>query len=270
MKNLKLVCLFFILLAGCAAPEKPTYSTEIGNFTPYGYFPDILNGKVKKVIEKSYITKMDGDTVVVDRPLTQADRDSIGWTNDFTATFTEDGNLVQCDELDENNKVLYSNRTVIENGQVVKATFFKGDSLSGYQKIDYDSLGRVDMAEYFNSQDTLKTIVNIETNDNGDITTALFYDSQMALKSKFEASYNENNRRAGYKFFNPEGVKTFEQKFQYNDHGFMEKQVLINKEGVETTALYTFDYDQKGNWITSTSDDGKSRVISKRTIEYFE
>ena len=270
MKILSFLIAIIFLLTGCAPSEKPVYTTEVGLFTPYSYFPEILNGKVKKIIEKSYLTKMVGEETVADRQLTQGDRDSIGWTNDFVLTFNEDGNVVKCDEIDENGKVLGSTVTTIENAEVIKAEYYKSDSLSGYQEIEYDTLGRLVKVEFFSPDDSLKSVQLIETDENGNIITVLINTPDANLKSKFQASYDENNKRKGYKFFDPEGNQTFEQKYTFNDHGFLETQQIINKEGEESMTSYTFKYDDKGNWIECVGSNDENRILSTREIEYYE
>jgi hypothetical protein len=270
MKKFKSLVLLLILFAGCVSTEKPIDKTEIGMFTPYAFNPEVLNGKVKMITEKNYLAKELDGKIVADRPLTLKDRDSIGWTNDFIVTYNEDGLLIQCDEIDENGKVLYSAKTSIEDKTIIKCEYYKNDTLKEIQKIQHDTTGWVVKVEGYSPQDSLKSIMDVKNDEKGNIISVIFKNSMNEISSKFESAYNENNKRTGYKFFDPQGNKTFEQKYSYNDQGFMEKQVIINKEGKESESLYTYTYEENGNWIECIGNEGKNKIIAKRTIEYYK
>jgi len=271
MKKLRsFIPIVFILFAGCVPKEKPVYKTEIGLFTPYSFMPEILNGRVKKLVEKNYLTREDNGKIVADRLLTTGDRDSINWTNDLILTFNEEGLLLQCDQIDENGKVIDSRKSGIDGGKIVRSDHLKADSLAGYDKVYYDSNGWMNKVENYSSEDTLKQVLDIKTDDKGNIDTVFVLNSNNEITWKFEFSYNEANKRSGYKSFNTEGIKTFEQKYFYNDKGILEKQLLIDKDGIETEVPYTYTYDDNGNWIECIGDDGKIKVLAKREIEYYD
>ncbi len=258
------------LLVGCASDKKQIYTTEIGMHTPYALFPENLNGRIKKLVEKTYKTRDVNGGIVADVPLTVSDRDSIEWTYDFIATFNKDGLLIQCDEVDENNKVISSNKSTIRNRKIVKVDYFKNDSFVNFQKIYYDSEGRIEKFEVFSTNDSLLYFVDVKNDEMGNMLSLVITNSKRPKPTQYELSYNDNNQRTGYKFFNEEGVKTFEQQFFYNDHGSMEKQLMINQSGDETVSVYSFSYDENKNWIESIGDDGEVKLLTRREIEYFE
>jgi len=266
------ISLVFILflLAGCASEKNKVYTTEIGMYTPYALFPEHLNGRVKKLVEKTYKTRELNGGIVADAPLTLSDRDSIEWTLDFIATFNKDGLLIQCDEIDENNKVLSSNKTTFRNRKIVKVDYFKNDSFVNYQKIYFNPEGRIEKFEVFSSNDSLLYFVDVKSDETGNMLSLVITNSQSQSPTRYDLTYNNRNQRTGYKYFNSEGEKTFEQQFFYNDHGFMEKQLMINQSGDETVSVYSFSYDENKNWIECIGDDGEAKLLTKREIEYFE
>jgi len=270
MKKLKSFALILILFTGCVSTEKPKDQTVIGMFTPYSFFPETLNGKVKMVVEKSYLAKEVDGKLVADRPLTVGDRDSIGWTNDFIVRFDENGLVLKSEEIDENGKIIHSTVNHIENGKVIRTEDFRNDTLQMYQKNYYTPEGWYEKLEVYSDKDSLRSIFKIQTDSLGNITSAIIYNPMNEIKSRFEFHVGQDSKWHGYKSFDKEGNKTFEQKYFFNDHGFMERQILIDKAGDETESLYTYLYGDKGNWIEAYGSSGNNKLVTKREIEYYE
>jgi hypothetical protein len=271
----KLITLLFvviILATGCPQPEAEVHQVEIGLFTPYTMFPEILNGKVKEVIELNYLGLESEGKIMKGRRFTVADRDTIGWTNDFRLSYDENGNLLLSELIDENDKVISWDKQTLENGRIVRNDHGRNDTLRYYALLSYDEAGHLVKWEQFSlPADTLSWNAHFVCDDQGNFLEWHVMNSKGDMTSKYIFTVNQEGRRTGYTFYNKEGEKTFEQRYTYNEKGSLIKQVIIDKEGKEYVTDYELEYDDMNNWIkvTGVSSEGPP-VISERTITYYD
>jgi hypothetical protein len=273
MKNLiPMLFVVMILATGCPQPEPEIHQVEIGLFTPYNFFPETLNGKVKTVIERNFLgVEQDGKIIKGER-LTVAARDTIGWTNDFSLTYDEDGNLIESALIDENDEVIDSNQLTVEEGKIVKSVYTKNDTVRNYALLSYDEAGHLVKVEQFRMPaDTLAWSAQLLSDDQGNFLEWRFMDYKGDPTTKYIFTVNQDGRRTGYTFYNKEGEKAFEQQYTYNDMGYMSRQVLIDKEGKEYVSEYEYEYDEMNNWIKTIGKTSYGpTVVEERTITYFE
>ena len=271
MKNLIPVFLVILLITGCVQPQPETHQVEIGLFTPYYLFPEVLNGQVKEVYERSYLAiEEDGKIVKGDR-LTVAARDTVGWTNDFHLMYAEDGNLLQADLIDENDELISRDKNTIEDGKVVQSEFFKNDTLRVISKLTYDENGVLTGMERIRMpEDTMIVKAMLLHDENGNFTEWHFHNPAGGLNGKYMFTVNQEGKRTGYTYLNIDGEKTFEQKFTYNENGFLMRQEIITKAGEVFVSEYEYEYDDMGNWIKVIANTDDQMMVSERTIAYYE
>ncbi len=272
MKNLiPLLVVVIILATGCPQPEPEIHQVEIGLFTPYFAFPEILNGPVKEVAERNYLAiEEDGKYVKVDR-LTVDARDTIDWTNDFRLTFDEKGILLQSELIDENDELIDTWKLTVQDSRIVKGEYFKEDTLRKYMKLFYNDDGKLTRLEQYRMPvDTLIWLNNIISDENGNFLEWQFHDANDEPTNKFIFTVNQEDQRTGYKYYNAEGKVTSEQKYTYNDMGYLKKHVLINEKGEESVSEYEYVYDDMNNWVKVTGNSDEHKIITERTITYYE
>ena len=261
-----------ILATGCPRPEPEVHQAEIGLYTPYSVFPDLLNGIVKQVVERNYLAiEQDGSFVKGER-LTVGARDSIKWTNDLSVTFDEKGNLLQCNLIDENDELIEQTKLTLQDGKIIQGDYIRDDTLRDYMRMFYDENGQLTRIERFRMpEDTLFSIIRFTTDENGDFVEWHFLNADNESTGKFIFTVNQEGKRTGYKYYNTEGEMAGEQEFTYNEKGVLEKQVIRNREGEETVTEYRHEYDEMGNWVKVTgTSDLHVPIITERTITYYE
>ncbi len=270
-KIIPLLFLLAILAMGCPQQEPEVQQVEIGFFTPYYLFPEVLKGKVKEVVEINYLAVEQDGAYVKGERLTVAARDSITWTNDIRVIFDENGNLLQCDLIDENDELIDRTKLTVQDDQIIRGEYFRDDTLRSYAKMTYNEAGQLTGIEQFRMPvDTLMWSVLLTSDENGNYLEWQFLNPKNEPTGKYIFTVNQDGRRTGYQYYNAEGEKTFEQEYTYNEKGWLEKQVMRNDEGEEYVSEYRYEYDDMGNWVkvTGTSDLNEP-IISERTITYF-
>jgi hypothetical protein len=259
-----------ILATGCPQPEPEVHQVEIGMFTPYVVFTETINGKVKEVVERSYVgLEKDGKVIKGERLSVDA-RDSIPWTNDFRLTYDEDGNLIESVLLDENDEAFEQQNQTVVDGRIVKSELTRNDTLRGYSKLTYNEAGHLSKVEVFRLPvDTLRLSVLISMDEQGNAVEWQFRNYKGDPTTKYIFTVNQEGRRTGYKFYNKEGEQTFEEEFTYNEKGFLSKQHEINKEGEESVFEYEYEYGELDNWVKVTGYSDKYNMVTERDITYF-
>ena len=259
-----------ILATGCPQPEPEVHKTEFGLFTPYAFFPEILNGKVKEVVEKNYIGIEEEGKIIKGERLTVAARDSISWTNDFKVVYDEAGNVLKSILLDENDENIQKSKSTIEDGRVIKNESIRDDTLNAYTSITYDEAGQVSKIERFGlPADTLLWSVRLLSDENGNFKEWHWTDWSRSPSGKHIFTVNQEGLRTGFKFYNKDGEVALEQAFTYNEMGFLTKQVITTEEE-ESVSEYEYDYDEKNNWIKVIATTNGQTIVTERTYTYFE
>lgn len=274
MKKLILPLTIAAVLTFSCTTEKPAGTTILGDGTPYGNYPEILNGKVKTVVEKNYWAIPDGDSYKKGSPITKADHDSLGgWTDDFEAIYDENGVNVVCTGLNENGNPIWKNESVIENKLVVKRNIFRNDTLRVYDEYKYGENGFLTNGTRSRAGvDTLIVSTQVKTNLAGyPIEFQLFNTTGMPT-DKYVYSYDEQNRFTKLEIFDKNGNITFSHEVKYNEKGKVSELKMKDKDNNVTASNYfTYEYDEKGNWIKAIAKDDKNHVvIEERTYTYFE
>ncbi|MEN8156359.1 MAG: hypothetical protein ABFS10_05360 [Bacteroidota bacterium] len=269
----KLIPAFFvvmILATGCPQPETEIQQVEIGLFTPYVLFPEILNGKVKEVVETNYLgIEQDGKIMKGER-LTIDARDSIKWSPDFKLIFDDNGNVLQTLYLDENDEVVKKDVQTVMEGKIVKSETIKGDTLRNYAKFSYNESGHLTAIEVYKLPvDTLAWGALLTVDEQGNYQEWQVMDEKGSPTDKYMFTVNQEDRRTGYKYYNKEGELAFEERYTYNEMGFMSKQEMINKEGEASASEYLYEYDEQDNWVKVTGNSDQYTIITERKITYF-
>ena len=262
-----------VITFGCTT-EKPAGTTILSLGTPYGTSQEIMIGKVKTVVEKNYWAIPDGDSYKKGNPLTKADRDSLkGWTDDFEAVYDENGVFVKGTGLDENDKPIWKNESIIENKQVTRMNTFRNDTLREYIELKRGDNGFViSGTRTRGGVDTLMESITMKTNAVGYPTEFMVFNPKGEPTYKVALTYDEQNRFTKFEVFDKDGKFNYRYEVKYNDKGKVSELNISDKDHKVTASNYfTYEYDAKGNWVKAIVKDDKNHVvIEERSYTYFE
>jgi hypothetical protein len=271
-KILSLSLLIFFALTACK--NKKAEYTLLGDGTPYYIIPEKLSGNVNKVIEKNYWAIPDGESFKKGKALTKADRDSLGgWTLDFEATFDNAGDLSGCIFLDENNKATSKYEIYKENNTKVTGKSTENDTLRYYDKYKLDKNGkRIGFVRYDPVADTMVGTFDIKTNSAGDTLEYHLVNSKGESRYKLIVASNGLGKFTRSEGYNKDGLFQYANEVKFNDKGTVSELTLYNKDKKVTAVNYfTYEYDNKGNWVRAIVKDNKGFVvIEERAYTYFE
>ena len=272
MKQLFTFFIVIILITGCNQTPPEIHQVEMGFYTPYFLFAETLNGKVKTIIEKSYMGVEKDGKYVKDIPLTVKARDSINWTTDFMLTYDEHGNLLYSVDIDENDKAINSWEISYQDHKMVKCELSSSDTLRVVAKLSYNEAGVLTMIQHFRMPvDTIAFQAVITSDENGNFTEWQFQNPAGENTGKYMFTVGLEGKRTGYTYFNKDGEQTFEQQYTYNENGDMIKQLLIDKERKKSVSEFEYEgFDEMGNWLLCSGNADEYMIITERTITYHE
>lgn len=269
---------FILVLSGilitpsCTTPKKeaPPAKTVLGVFTPYGFFPETLNGKVKTVKEVNYWANDSAGSITTGDRITIADRDTFNWTNDILVSFDQQGNIEKCVFLNENDEPFGEWDVKMENGKMVKASWVANDTTKNYVDITHPSDNTMEMKRFDGQTDTLRNWSKIEMDQDGHVLSVQFFSAENTPQNQFNFKYDPDGMLENYSVTRDDTVRGG-MNFQYNDEGFTQSQEVYSTASDEReTYVYNYTYDDQGNWISYTGyKDGEPVVIAKRTYNYY-
>lgn len=275
----KLVFLFFSLIfimTGCKN-KKTTEYTVLGQYTfvQNSGTPEKLVGKVEKVTQRSYWAIPDGDTFKKGNPITDKERDSIGFFPNCETTFDKSGDPVSCNWLYANNKSIRRYEMFKENNILTLAKLYYNDTLGKYEKIRHNADGDIIEKTIFSAGvDTLLYTYTYKFSMNRDTEILQLYDYKGIPSTKRIAAIDKDGKYLCYTIYYEDGTYMRGQEFKYNEKGNSVEMIYYEdkKENVtEHLYLSPVEYDQKGNFIKSIVKNNKGIVsIVERTYTYFE
>lgn len=271
MKKLSILFILVFIASGCATEEEKTYTTTVGIYTPYVMFPETLQGQVKSIYETNYFAEeVDGEIIQGDR-LTIEARDTIKWTKDFKVMYNELGLVTMSKILDENDKVLYYDETIIEEDKIVQANEFKDDTLRVKNHIMYDENNHMKKIKRMRMpEDTLINKIEMKCDSTGLLIAFKFINADGEKGYAYKYTFDETGVNTGYIVKNPEGEQTLECTLERNEKGFLTMS-KFSSEKSESITHYTYEaHDDMGNWTkcVAKGDDGKI-IIEERAITYY-
>jgi len=274
MKKLILPLTIAALMAFGCTTEKHVGTTILGDGTPYSRYPEIMVGKVKTVVEKNYWAIPDGTSYKKGNPLTRTDRDSLGnWTDDFEVVYDENGVVVACTGLNETSNPIWKNENIIENMLVTKQNIFRKDTLNSYYQFKYGDDGfLLSGTRNRAGVDTLITSFACKTNAKGRTTEIQMFNTKGKPVEKYIYSYDEKNRFVKFEAYKKDGSINITQDVIYNDKDKVSRLMFKDKDNKVTASnSFTYEFDEKGNWIKAVAKDDKNHVvIEERSYTYFE
>ena len=272
MKRLILPILCMTVMIGCTTEKVAEPTTLLYWFTPYVFSPEYITGQVKSIEQRAYwATEQDGE-YIQGALITEKERDSIGWSDDFIVYFDSLGLTKKVEYLDPEGGILGYWKIHYEEENLMKSMWIQGDSSWAYWKYFYDEAGHLSSAErYRNEVDTLLNGFNYKTNENGLFTWAERFSSSAETGNSFSFEFNDAGLVTARESKTPEGEVRNWMKNTYDEKGFM---IKMEGMGTDSTMLsvdmiYT-DIDEKGNWLKMVSlEEGKVVGIDVRTIVYY-
>jgi hypothetical protein len=272
MKKLFVFLLAITFMAvGCKTSKQAEY-TILGDYTPYGGFIEKMNGQVQNVTEKLYWTVADADTFKKGDPVTIKERDSLKWYYDYEANFDSLDNLLKCDYLNENGKIIGSWQFFLENNKPSTATWTWKDTVREDQKLTCNEKGIiVGVKGYKPHSDSLLYSMTIDYYKAGDTVLYLGYNSRDSLDWKVLNLYNEKGQFISYESYDKKGAFTGSDKVVYNDKGKMSEVTFFDKDKKPARFTRTYsEYDSQDNWTKAITRDTVGHIVlSERTYNYF-
>jgi hypothetical protein len=269
MKKL-IAFLFIVYLFIQCSDNKEVEKTVIGMFTPYTYFPETVNKKVREVKETNYLPLIKEGRIEAGKPLTNADRDSLKWTNDFTVQFNESGFAEKEFDLDEKGKITGSwvfevgsdfyktaHRTINESAVILERVKKLNNNIFQFDIIDPQT-------------DTLRSKIVVEFGKKNKYKQLQWYNYKGEPTVKYDYSHDSEGHLIGFTVSINDTIRSG-MNFTINENGFFETQEVYDK--IKRTSLltsYEYEYDNAGNWIKNVSNvDGKPHIVTLREYTYY-
>lgn len=269
MKKLMLILCVAPLIWSCTN-QKPVEKTVIGMFTPYTYFPETVNNRVKEVKETNYLPMEKGGKIEAGNHLTKAERDSIGWTGDFMVQFNEKGFAEKVDDLNENGENTSS--WIIENNSIFYTTAKrqKNDTLTHLEKIKKLNTGEYQFDIFNPKTDTLFSKAILKFGSNNQYQYLQWYNFKGDPTGKYEYTYDISGHLTGFTVSRADTIRGG-MNFTYNDYGFFKTQETYSKtRGTSEIVSYEYEYDNNGNWVKNVAyKNEKPVIVTLREYTYY-
>ena len=269
----KLIVLSVIVLMASGCKNKTFEYTTLGDYTPYNRYPEKITGKIKKLVENNYWATPNGETFVKGNKITIRDRDSLSWTNDFTALFDIKGRLMSCTLVDENDRPISRwELSGYDNNQTI-AKYFKDDTVRSYRKLKFDEKGNLEeILQYRPGSDTLLSRCSVKASLKSDTIELWWYTNKDVPTAKHFFMWDGNGQFLRTEAYDHEGVFRAAVEAKYNDKMKVSELIFSDRDKKIIREYYfTYEYDGKGNWTKALvkNQQGKA-IIEERTYSYFE
>ncbi len=274
MKNFLYLFLFIFAgyISSCKTPPPaPVPQTTLGMYTPYFLFPEQLNGKLKSVKEINYWALQTDSGVFKGPIITKNERDSLKWSNDFVASYSESGVITNTDYSNGSEHVSHWETEILDN-KITKASFYKNDTLRRYDIFTFDESGFIDSEELFITADSSKRTLKYLNDSLGNWNKIKYYDNDNNLKRVYTFERDMLNRISMEYTYdqNDSLISTMQQT--YNDHGFYnmsQSKNSLNEVNNQVKVEYT-SYDEMKNWTNANIYlNDTLKVICDRIYEYY-
>ena len=160
-----------------------------------------------------------------------------------------------------------------KGNQVEMAIYSEDGNLNLKDISKYDNKGnKVEFNSYSGNGDLrFKSIY--EYDDQGNEVEWISYNEDGKLEFKYIYEYDDNGNQVKYMRYNENDKLNFIAIYKYDDNGnVVEKSLKINAIAEPfSIESYTYEYDNKNNWIKKTIEKTESFdfYIIEREIEYF-
>lgn len=267
----KLIFIFSVTLLnwGCSN-QKPVEKTVIGLFTPYSYFPETINKKVREVKETNYLPVEKNGKIEAGNPLTAADKDSINWTNDFIVRFNELGLAEKVTDLNEKGEATGTWDIKTELGYYISAKRVVKDSVIVMNKITHQNGQNYRIEVLDPVLDTLRNKLEIEFNADKKYGSLQWFNYKGIPTFKYNYSYDPEGNLSGYEVSRNDSIRGG-MNFTHNEKGFVKTQETFSKiRGTSELFSYEYEYDEAGNWIKCIAyTNNKPYVVGLREYTYY-
>ncbi len=261
-----------LVLSGCKTTPEPVKTTALSYLTPYQIFPEYLKGQLVSVEEMNYVATMVDGEVVKGELMNKEIRDSLNWSQNFTAYFNENGEMTHIDRYYDDNDVR-TWRAEYKDNLMIYAEWIRDDTVRYYHNIEYTELGLLSSSKYFSAKDDeLLSSFKYTTNEDGYWTGGIGFNAEGDKLNSRTMDLNEKNLTEDYKLFNENDSLLSEIKCTYNDKGFYTRAVFLTGTGEvrRTNDIEYTRYDEMDNWLESRIyDNGELISICERKYEYY-
>ena len=274
MKNfwyLTLVILSGILFSCKTPTQELPPQTILGDYTPYVVFNETLNGRLKSVEEINYWAIKTDNGITKGPVITSHERDSLQWSNDFVATFNENGILTQ-NTYSNGDDLL--GKWVVENDntKISKAFYYKNDTLWRYDTYTFDESGFPQTQILNYPVDSIKRTLKFVNDSLGNWHKLKYFDDEENLKRIYTCTRDKKHRITKEYVFNQKDSLLMTMESSYNEHGFYNlsrSSYGLNEASMVVKVDYTA-YDHMKNWTNANITINDSIfVICDRIYEYY-
>lgn len=269
MKKLIFIFCVSLLNWGCTS-QKPVEKTVIGLFTPYSYFPETINKKVKEIKETNYLPVEKEGKIEAGNQLSATERDSINWTNDFTVSFNELGLAEKVTDLNEKGEITGTWEIQTQLGYYISAKRVVKDSVIIMNKITHQNDQNCRIEVFDPLMDTLRSKLEIEFNADKKYVSLQWFNNKGIPTFTYNYSYDPEGNLSGYTVLRNDSIRGG-MNFKYNEKGFVQTQETYSKiRGTSELFNYEYEYDDAGNWIKCVAyTNNKAYVVGLREYTYF-
>ncbi len=274
MKNI--LYLSSVILVGflfsCKTPTpEPHPQTTLGAYTPYYVFSETLNGQLKSVEEINYWAIKTNDGLTKGFIITSNERDSLQWSNDFVATFNENGMITQ--NTYSNGDDLISKWVVeIDNEKISKAFYYINDTLWRYDTYNFDESGFPQSQILNYPVDSTKRTLKFVNDSLGNWHKITYFDAEDNLKRIYTCIRDTKHRITKEYMFDQNDSLLMTMESSYNEYGFYDlsrSSYGLNEDSMIVKVDYTA-YDHMKNWTSANITINDSiLLICERIYEYY-
>jgi hypothetical protein len=259
-------------MLGCTVQQEPEPVTEIGWFTPYVITPEFLNGQVKTLDQRTYRARLENGEIVQGERITLKERDSLGWSYDFTAHFDPEGMILSVDYLDDNAESYGYNAVETREGRYVRSEWIENDTLRQYSLFQYDDEGQLIRSETFRADvDTLMNSLSFETNENGLVIGGQWMNYLDEPDDSWSFEPDENGLVTYWERKNRDGNILSWGKMTYNEQGMATAMQIMRRDStIIDNVIDYIEMDEKGNWLKAVYyKNGEPDGMDIRKIVYY-
>ncbi len=161
-----------------------------------------------------------------------------------------------------------------ENNILARAEYTQDDTVRTFIKITCNEVGKPVLFEIYNAlADTLLQTMKFEGSDINDTTIMQSISIKGEVRGGGHYIYNEQGLLTAAESYLKDSTYAGGVNIKYNDRGFTSETTFLDKDkNVSGTNIFTYEYDDMGNWVkvVCKDPDKGTTIISERVYTYFK
>lgn len=223
------------------------------------------------------------------------DVSSHSYSEHWTWTYDENGNLIEVIEHDESGNIVEKTEHEYDtDGNLIKTTWYdKDDEIEGWAETEYDAAGNETKYERYNENGSCSRRIiqdydeygkqtqyivydgegNItkkedrEYDKNGNEVKYVSYDDAITIDCWYETEYDESGKQIKFVCYDSEGGISYVWEYGYDDNG---REIYESIGDDDMVIMWEYEYDEHGNQMRKilTSYDRETEQKDKEIEEY--